>query len=158
MADILPLAALTSESAPSGGSRPAGLRPGLQPCIVEVVVLQPLGSAEAAIQAARAEVARLLADVALTGVPTTPTPATDAESRQIANAAMVQAVARAVLERALEAVPAIARAQAKAAIAELLTTPHVLTGLIAAAKPDTPETPYLSGGLLAVTPPAATGP
>lgn len=120
--------------------------PRLEPYLVEVVIPFPLGSADEAVALAARMVAELLAQPDL-GAALATTPGPDEDSPRVATAAMVQAVARHVVEQAR----AIAEAAAQAAIRDLLTTPGRLAGLLPTEPPAEDLVPWLDHGGLTVT-------
>ncbi|WP_159392718.1 hypothetical protein [Methylobacterium sp. C1] len=121
------------------------IAPRLEPHLVEVVVWYPFGAADEAVAAAAAKVAEVLAAPDL-GAPTADTPDVDEDSPRVATAAMVQAVARLVIEEA--------RKIAAAAVVDLMTKPGVMSGMLPTEPPPDAETPWLNKGGLAITPKA----
>jgi len=123
--------------------------PRFEPHLVEVVVWYPFGAADEAVAAAAAKVAELLAQTDL-GAAFATSPDADDDSPRVATAAMVQAVARLVIERAEKSAAQIIRK----AIADLLTTPNTLRAFLPTEPPDQPGMPWLDKGVLAITPDA----
>ena len=121
------------------------IAPRLEPHLVEVVVWYPFGAADEAVADAAAAVAALLAQPNL-GAATAETPGPDDESPRVATTAMVQAVARLVT--------AEARRIAAEAVRALMTEPGRLRGMLPTQPPPEPGTPWLDGGVLAITPEA----
>ena len=119
------------------------LAPRLEPHLVEVVVWYPFGAADAAVAEAAAAVAALLAQPNL-GAATAETPEAGDESPRVATTAMVQAVARLVTAEAREI--------AAEAVRALMTEPGRLRALLPTESPPEPGTPWLDGGVLAITP------
>jgi|FEC22Drversion2_1045045.scaffolds.fasta_scaffold00216_50 hypothetical protein len=121
------------------------IAPRIEPHVVEVAVWYPFGAADEAVAAAAEKVAELLAAPDL-GTPLVDTPDVDDDSRQAANTAMVQAVARAVIAEAQNI--------AAAAVRDLITKPGALRGLLPTEPPPDPGVPWLNNGVLAFTPDA----
>ncbi|MGU3417789.1 hypothetical protein [Methylobacterium sp. D54C] len=115
----------------------------LEPHLVEVVVWYPFGAADEAVAAAAARVEALLAAPRL-GAASAETPDTDDDGPRVATTAMVQAVARLVLDQA--------RAIAAAALRDLMTEPGRLRALLPTAPPPDAATPWLDRGTVAITP------
>lgn len=116
--------------------------PRIEPYLVEVVVPFPLGSADQAVALAAQKVAELLAHPDL-GEALASTPDVDEDSPRVATAAMVQAVARLIVEQAREI--------AQAAIVDIMTTPGKLAGMLPTEPPLDDLTPWLNKGGLTVS-------
>ncbi len=116
--------------------------PRVEPYIVGVVLSYPLGAADQAVADAASKVAELLAQPDL-GAALAVTPDDAEDSPRVATAAMVQAVARAVVEQA--------RDLAAAAVHDLLTTPGRLRDMLPTEPPDRPGLPWLDRGGLVIT-------
>jgi len=116
--------------------------PRIEPYLVEVVLPFPLGSADQAVALAAAKVAELLAQPSL-GAALATTPGVEEDSPRVATAAMVQAVARLVVEQAREI--------AAAAIVDVLTAPGKLKGMLPTEPPADDGVPWLNKGGLVVS-------
>ena len=121
------------------------LVPRIEPYLVEVVVPFPLGFQNEAEALLSKTIADLLARPTL-GEALATTPEPDEDSPRVATAAMVQSVARLVVQQAQELTAA--------AIVDMLTTPGKLRGMLPTEPPPDAGTPWLNKGLLAITPDA----